>query len=162
MMNIVLDTNALLMAISAKNVYHRIWLAFLSGKYTLCITNEIIEEYLEVISRNINPLVAEKIVSAILTRENTIKLDPHFRFQLIETDQDDNKFADCAIAGNASYIVTEDHHFDILKNIKFPPISVIGIDEFIYILDSFNHNMMLNEPEIVYHRYSVKEKTHNS
>ena len=162
MMNIVLDTNALLMAISAKNVYHRVWLAFLSGKYTLCITNEIIEEYLEVISRNINPLVAEKIVSAILTRENTIKLDPHFRFQLIETDEDDNKFADCAIAGNASYIVTEDHHFDILKNIKFPPISVIGIDEFIYILDSFNHNMMLNEPEIEYHRNSVKKKTHNS
>ena len=152
MMNIVLDTNALLMAISAKNVHHRVWIAFLSGKYTLCITNEIIEEYLEVISRNINPLVAEKIVSAILTRENVIKLDPHFRFQLIEADQDDNKFVDCAIAGNASYIVTEDHHFDSLKDLKFPPICVIGIDEFIHILDSFSYNMMLNEPEIVYRK----------
>lgn len=113
-MNIVLDTNVLLMAISAKNVYHRVWLDFLSGKYKLCITNEIIEEYLEVISRNINTLVAEKIVAAILNRENTIKLDPHFRFNLIEDDKDDNKFADCAVAGNASYIVTEDHHFNVL------------------------------------------------
>lgn len=73
---------------------------------------------------------------------------------IIETDLDDNKFADCAIAGNASYIVTEDHHFDILKDLKFPPLSVIGIDEFIYILDSFSHNMMLNEPEIIYHTKS--------
>lgn len=144
-MNIVLDTNALLMSISAKNVYHSVWMAFLRGEYTLCITNEIIEEYLEVISRNINTLVAEKIVAAILNRENTIKLDPHFRFNLIEKDKDDNKFVDCAIAGNASYIVTEDHHFNVLKNIKFPPISVIGIDDFILILNSYG-SQMLNEP----------------
>lgn len=148
-MNIVLDTNVLLMAISAKNVYHRVWLDFLSGKYKLCITNEIIEEYLEVISRNINTLVAEKIVAAILNRENTIKLDPHSRFNLIEDDKDDNKFADCAVAGNASYIVTEDHHFNVLKNIKFPSITVIGIDDFILILNSYD-NMMLNEPDVRY------------
>ena len=148
-MNIVLDTNVLLMAISAKNVYHRVWLDFLSGKYKLCITNEIIEEYLEVISRNINTLVAEKIVAAILNRENTIKLDPHFRFNLIEDDKYDNKFADCAVAGNASSIVTEDHHFNVLKNIKFPSITVIGIDDFILILNSYD-NMMLNEPDVRY------------
>ena len=90
MKNIVLDTNCLLMAISAKNIYHHIWLAFLRGEYVLCITNEIIEEYLEVISRNINPFVAEAIVSTILTRENVLKSDPHFRFGLIKNDADDN------------------------------------------------------------------------
>ena len=151
MMRIVLDTNSLIMAISAKNLYHKAWLAFLYGKYTLCITNEIIEEYLEVISRNINPYVAEKIVSTILTRKNIIKLDPHFRFNLIEKDKDDNKFVDCAIAGNASYIVTEDHHFNILKEINFPRITVINIDDFIVILDSFN-NKTLNEPEFNYYK----------
>ncbi len=150
-MRIVLDTNSLIMAISAKNLYHKAWLAFLYGKYTLCITNEIIEEYLEVISRNINPYVAEKIVSTILTRKNIIKLDPHFRFNLIEKDKDDNKFVDCAIAGNASYIVTEDHHFNILKEINFPRITVINIDDFIVILDSFN-NKTLNEPEFNYYK----------
>ena len=150
-MRIVLDTNSLIMAISAKNLYHKAWLAFLYGKYTLCITNEIIEEYLEVISRNINPYVAEKIVSTILTRKNIIKLDPHFRFNLIEKDKDDNKFVDCAIAGNASYIVTEDHHFNILKEINFPRITVINIDDFIVILDSFN-NKTLNEPGFKYYK----------
>lgn len=156
MQNIVLDTNSLLMAISAKNIYHRVWLAFLREEYILCITNEIIEEYLEVISRNINPLVAEAIVSTILMRKNVLKLDPHFRFDLIEKDKDDNKFVDCAIAGNASYIVTEDHHFNILKEIKFPSVSVIGIDDFLLLLDSFN-NIILNEPAIAYNSLPLQQ-----
>ena len=44
MRNIVLDTNSLIIAISAKND----WQSFLNGDYTLCISNEIVEEYLEV------------------------------------------------------------------------------------------------------------------
>ena len=34
MQNIVLDTNCLIMAISAKNEYHQVWQAFLAGEYT--------------------------------------------------------------------------------------------------------------------------------
>ena len=51
MMNIVLDTNCLIMAISAQNEYYKVWQDFIDGKYTLCITNDIIEEYSEVIAR---------------------------------------------------------------------------------------------------------------
>lgn len=39
---IVLDTNCLLMSIPSRSVYHRILTDFLSGKYVLCVTNEII------------------------------------------------------------------------------------------------------------------------
>ena len=52
--NIVLDTNVLLMAVSSRSVYHKVWQAFLDGDYTLCVTNEIVEEYVEVLARNIN------------------------------------------------------------------------------------------------------------
>ena len=57
-MNVVLDTNCLIMAISAQNEYYQVWHDFLEGKYCLCITNEIIEEYSEVLARNISPLVS--------------------------------------------------------------------------------------------------------
>lgn len=131
MKNVALDTNCLIMAVSAKKIYNKAWSSFISGDYTLCVSNEILEEYLEVLTRNISAHVAEVIVSAILTRKNVRMLDPHFRFHLIKTDEDDNKFVDCAIAANATYIVTEDHHFNVLKKIKYPVVSVIGIDEFI-------------------------------
>jgi len=153
MPNIVLDTNSLIMAISAKNEYHLVWKAFLQGKYVLCVSNEIIEEYLEVMSRNINPWVAESIVYAILTRKNVKKLTPHYRFRLIEADQDDNKFVDCAIAANAKYIVTEDKHFDVLKKCPFPRVDVIGLDFFLsylklkpYYTPNNESNLLLNEP----------------
>ena len=42
---IVLDTNCLLISIPYRSPYHTILTAFLSGAYTLCITNEILLEY---------------------------------------------------------------------------------------------------------------------
>ena len=138
MQNIVLDTNSLIMSLSSKNDYRMIWKAFLVCEYMLCVTNEIIEEYLEVLARNINIRVAETIVYTILNRKNVLRLDPHFRFHLIEADQDDNKFVDCAIAANAKYIVTEDHHFNVLKKIEFPKLNVVNIDEFLKILQDIN------------------------
>lgn len=119
------------MAISSRGHYFNIWQSFLDGDYTLCISNKIIEEYLEVLARNINRNVAEAIIYAILARENICKLAPHYHFHLITTDEDDNKFVDCAIAGNAKYIVTEDHHFTILRKVAFPSVAIIGIDAFL-------------------------------
>lgn len=95
------------------------------------MTNEIIEEYAEVISRNINERVAQTVIYLIMTLSNVKYIDPHFRFHLITSDPDDKKFVDCAIAANAKYIVTEDHHFDVLKEIPFPHIEVISIEQFL-------------------------------
>lgn len=130
-MNVVLDTNCLIMAISAQNQYYKVWQDFLDGKYVLCVTNSIIEENSEVIARNISPLMAEFIITAILNRKNVRKLDPAFEFHLIVADPDDDKFVDCAVAGNAKYIVSQDHHFNALKHIAFPKIDVISINKFL-------------------------------
>lgn len=122
------------MSISSRSSYNEIWKSFLRGDYMLCVTNEIIEEYQEVIARNINPWLAETIVTTIINRSNVIKADPHFHFNLIQADKDDNKFVDCAIVTNARYIVTEDKHFDILRSISFPVVDVINIDAFLKVL----------------------------
>ena len=133
-MKIVLDTNCLIMAISSKNKYHIIWKSFLAGKYTLCVSNEILEEYVEVIGRNISPTVADMVAYTRLAKKNVLRFDPHFRFHLIESDNDDNKFVDCAMNSGAMYIGTEDHHVNVLKQIPFPHVDCIGIDSFIEIL----------------------------
>lgn len=130
-MNVVLDTNCLIMAISAQNKYYQVWQDFLDGRYVLCVTNEIMEEYAEVLSRNISPTIAEYIVSAILNRKNVLLKTPFFAFHLIESDPDDNKFVDCAIVANAKYIVTHDHHFNVLKQIDFPKVDVITLNQFL-------------------------------
>lgn len=128
--HIVLDTNVLLMCIHPQSKYRKVWQAFINEEYVLCVSNDILEEYSEVIARNINAKVADYILQVILLHENVRLYDPHFRFNLIKDDRDDNKFVDCAFAANAKCIVTEDHHFNVLNTISFPHIEVIGIDLF--------------------------------
>jgi len=98
--------------------------------YVLCVSNEIIEEYEEIIAQKTNPTIASNVVQTILNSPFVEKLDPHFKFHLIEEDDDDNKFVDCAIIANASFIVSNDKHFNILKQIKFPKVNLISISEF--------------------------------
>ena len=131
MENVVIDTNCLIMAVSSRSNYHKIWQSFLNGEYTLCISNEILEEYAEVISRNISVNVARYVVFTILERKNVSLITPYYNWKLITADPDDNKFVDCAIAANAKFIVTGDHHFNVLNDIPFPSVPVVNIDEFL-------------------------------
>lgn len=127
----VIDTNCLVMMISFRQKYHKLWLDFVAGKYLLVVSNEIIEEYQEVLARNIRPDVAEYIVNAIITSNNVIKVDPSYHFHIIRADEDDNKFVDCAVCGNARLIVTNDKHFNELDEVKFPKVLHIDIDDFL-------------------------------
>ena len=108
---VVLDTNCLVQSISQRSGYYPVWKSFISGEYDLCVSTEILEEYEEVIGNLMSPLAAKIVIEAILKAPNTKRLDPHFRFRLIEKDPDDNKFVDCAISAGADYIVSEDAHF---------------------------------------------------
>lgn len=94
---VVLDTNCLVQSISQRSNYYPVWKSFIAGEYDLCVSSEILEEYEEVIGGLMSPLAAKIVVEAILKAPNTRRLDPHFRFRLIEKDPDDNKFVDCAL-----------------------------------------------------------------
>ena len=104
---------------------------FVKGEYVLCVSNDILEEYEEVLGRNINSKVARLVLAHIQILPNVKFIDPHYSFGLIKADEDDNKFVDCAIVSNAIFIVTEDKHFKELENIPFPKVEVVGIDDFL-------------------------------
>ena len=117
---IVLDTNCLLASLSSKSENFRVWKDFQKGKYTLCVSNEILEEYQEIIAQKTTPSIAQNVVRAIVESENVEFIDPHFHVYAIFADPDDNKFVDCAFAANAAFIVSEDSHFEALKTLAFP------------------------------------------
>ncbi|MBO4662049.1 MAG: putative toxin-antitoxin system toxin component, PIN family [Bacteroidaceae bacterium] len=127
---VVIDTNCLLQIISHKSPYRPIWDAFLDGRYDLCVSNDILDEYQEILGQLITPTVAENVVLLILNRENVRLVDPHFRMELITADPDDNKFVDCAFASGADYLVSEDSHFNVLRNTPFPHLNLVTLDEF--------------------------------
>ena len=102
----------------------------MSYGYILCISNEILHEYEEILSQKASPLVADMFMKVLARSKNVIRKDPYFRFNLIEKDKDDNKFVDCAIVCGADYIVSNDSHFKCLHNHPFPVVNVITLDEF--------------------------------
>ncbi len=132
---IVLDTNCLISSLSKRGNYYSIWKGFQEGKYILCVSNDILEEYTEIISQIMNHEIAENVVNLLLKSQNVELIHPQFKLGLITTDPDDNKFVDCAFAANATYIVSDDKHFDVLKSIAFPELMVLKLKEFLKILE---------------------------
>lgn len=128
---VVIDTNCLLQVIARKSPYRPIWDAFLNGAFDLCVSNEILDEYQEVLEQQITPTIAENLVLLILNKKNTRLVDPHFRLNLIDADPDDNKFVDCAFAAGADYLVSEDSHLNVLRAIPFPQLNLVTLDEFL-------------------------------
>ena len=128
---IVLDTNCLLQALPSKSPYHKVWTDVLDGKISLCVNTDILEEYDEILSRKATPEIAQNIVEAIANLPTTTFQNTYVHFELLPADSDDNKFVDCAVASDAEYIVTNDKHFNPLKQIPWPKIEIIKIAEFI-------------------------------
>lgn len=154
MKRIVLDTNCLLMCIPKNSPYRIIWDAFLNGEFILCISNEIVEEYLEILSNKTTVSIAGNIISTILNQPNVELINPYYRFGLIQADVDDNKFVDCAIAANAEFLVSNDSHFKVLEHIQFPKVNLLHLKSFSRFLKGYHWNediTFLNEPEVEYH-----------
>ena len=116
--------------ISKRSPYRPIWDAFLNEQFILCVSNEILEEYQEIIEEQTTAEIAENVILLLVNQQNVRYVDPHFRLRIIVADPDDDKFVDCAFAANADVIVTEDSHFDVLKRIPFPVINIMTMDEF--------------------------------
>ena len=125
-----MDTNVLLVTISEFSKYHWLYQLVLRKKIELFITNEILTEYEEIISDKLSSETANSVIRTLLELDNVHPTSIYFKFNLITQDPDDNKFADCAFSCNADYLVTNDRHFNIFKNIDFPQINIINLEEF--------------------------------
>lgn len=129
MERIVLDTNILLVSVSQKSKHHIVFKSLLDSKYVLCVTTDILNEYAEIIKNHMGSQASEAVLDTLLALPNIELVNTYFRFQIL-SDEDDDKFVDCAIAANAKYLVSEDRDFRILREINFPKIDVLRLDAF--------------------------------
>jgi putative PIN family toxin of toxin-antitoxin system len=135
MRRIVIDTNCLVAILPSKSPYHKVWTDFLEQQLEICVSNEILMEYEEIISEKTSPAFAEAIIKTLINKPNFIRVYPTWRFGYIVADPDDNKFVDCAICGRAELLVSNDKHFNVLKDIGFPYVRVLRIQDFVQILN---------------------------
>ena len=134
-MNVILDTNVFMVSLASRSKYHLIYQALLNNVYNLYVSNEILTEYNEVISERLGCVVTDLKLKELLNLRNVHKIEPFYNWQLIEADPGDNKFADCAIAISSDYLVSNDGHFKVLKDIPFPLVNVIKAEDFLLVLE---------------------------
>lgn len=114
-MLVVLDTNVAVQARAAGHPFHRILRAWLAGDVVIAVSTEILLEYEEVITERAGPGRWQIFARLVEASDHVRRISPTFRFQLITADPDDNKFADCAIAAEADFIITEDRDFNAMR-----------------------------------------------
>lgn len=129
-MKLVIDTNVIIAALSSKSKYHWLIQWLIEGRYELCITEEIYLEYEEKLTEKYSIGIARSFLKALKELANVVSVNISYNWQLIQADPDDNKFADCCIAANALFLITNDKHFRILETVKFPKINVINLEDF--------------------------------
>ncbi len=131
-LRVVLDTNVLITIIGKKSPFRWIFDQLLVGKIILCVSNDILLEYQEILAQKVGKEVADNFINFLTAHPFVERVNIFYHFRLISEDEDDNKFVDCAIAGNAVYLVSNDKHFQVLKYIEFPRVNLLTLPEFVY------------------------------
>ena len=133
-MTVVIDTNVVLTMFKPSHANWRIFQAWAANRMQWAVSTDILLEYEEVMTRmnsaTYAALAFQTMHAIESARRNLVRISPAFRFRLITSDVDDDKFADCAIAAEADYVITSDHHFDALTGSGYKP-QPITPEEFI-------------------------------
>lgn len=98
---------------------------------TLCLSKNIIEEYVEVLQRIglKNEKELEELLRLIAKGYNCIFTAKTPSLKIVEKDPDDDKFFECAVALNAQFIISGDK--EVLKIKNYGSIEIVTPTEFL-------------------------------
>lgn len=136
-MRAVLDTVVFVRALINPNGRWGRLLFELSDRYVIILSPDIIKEILSVLYRSAlrerfpamaEPAELERVLS-LLEQAEVVERDQQLA---VCRDPKDNKFFECAVAGGADYIVSEDR--DILDVGEYEGIKTVSAEEFMALL----------------------------
>ena len=132
MQKIVIDTNVLVSALISKGIPANIIneLVF-ENKVVLCISDAVLEEYSEVLSREkFNKYKNFKIDAEIIINrieEIALKLSPDITLNVI-SDEADNRFLELSVYAKADYLITGNTN-DFTEN-KYENVNIVTPREY--------------------------------
>ena len=132
-MKAVIDTNVFVSGIFWKGKPEIILDAWISSQFTLLISKPILDEYsitFREISDGRRDDLVDKWLYLISQFSHCIKIRHEFK---ICRDPSDNKWLNCAVSGNADFLVSGDK--DLLSLKKIADIPIIKPAEFVHLLN---------------------------
>lgn len=128
-MKVVIDTNVFISSFFGGNP-KRIINLWKEEKIILCLSKEILEEYVEVLSRMgfADEKELEKLLSLFAKGFNITFTSNTPKIKAVKDDPDDNKFIECAVACGAEFIITGDKTLEKIK--KYQKIKILNPKNF--------------------------------
>src|SRR5450759_951779 len=123
MRRVVIDTNVIVSAYLGGRL-EGIIVSWIAGKFVLTVSNQIVSEYITVLSRPKFKIVRGELddfAALILSKAEFVL--PEESIYAVEADPSDNKFLEAAVTGRADYIVSGDKHLLDLK--EFQGIAIL-------------------------------------
>ena len=131
-MRVVIDTNVFISSFwgGKPGEIIKLWQM---GQLTLCLSPEIIDEYLELFQRkNIHQTTECVHLMGLFARQiNMVFVADPPKLYVIDDDPDDNKFIECAVALDAKIIISGDKH--LLKLKRYVDIDIFSPHNFLEI-----------------------------
>ena len=131
---VVIDTNVFISSFFG-GVPRKIIDLWKDGKIILCLSQSIVEEYIEVLNRLglKDKQELSRLTKLFAEGYNTIFAAKTPRINLIKEDPDDKKFIECAVELGSKIIISGDRHLKEVK--KYIDIEIMSPREF---TDRFN------------------------
>ncbi len=131
-MRVVVDTNVLVSSFLTPKGHPRAVIdLWKTGQISLCVSEEILEEYLEVLARlglHREPEL-KNLLRMFKRNENLVFRKAAAHFHRVQEDPADDKFIDCAIGARARYIISGDSH--LLKVKQFKTVKIVSPEQFV-------------------------------
>ena len=127
----IIDTHCLVASVGPNSPFRALYDLFAAEAFEWVVSNEILTEYDEILTRRYSPLTAAAVLNILVFAPNTYRQEAYYKWQLLTADPDDNKFVDVAVAAGADFLVSNDRHFQLLHQLPFPKVPLVSFQEFL-------------------------------
>ena len=131
-MRVVIDTNIFVSSFFGGKPRKIIDL-WKEGKITLCLSKDILNEYIEVLHRIglQDEVELEELLSLFTKSFNILFTTKTPRIKVVKDDPDDDKFIECAVALKAEVIITGDKAIEVIE--EYMDIKILTPQQFLKI-----------------------------
>ncbi len=142
-MRVVLDANIYISSlISSKGNPATIIHKWLSGEFNVLVSQPIVDEILRVtgyprLQRKYTKIRENRFEFVELISKQGIWTDPKELLTVVTADESDNRYVECAVVGNARYIVSGDEH--LLGVGEYQGIMIVTPAMFLALLNARMH-----------------------
>jgi putative PIN family toxin of toxin-antitoxin system len=134
-MRVVLDTNVFVSSFYESHPRHIIN-AWATSKVQLCLTRPIVREYTDVLERLGLAEELSELLAVFARGHSCLFTSKTPDLSIVENDPDDDKFIECAVALQASHIVSGDKH--LLQIEEYMGIKIVAPKAFVELLNADN------------------------